>query len=165
MAADQRMPTHTVYREIDTFALSDMLPSRIKRKQLSKKNNGALHELLFMYECMKRDWKVSIPVGEDCQYDVIVDTPKRLCRVQVKAFKPDKLGRPRFKASYGNKVERTYTYKECDIIAAYVTTLNTWWIIPVKKLKGSCLNLKTGYHEFNSAWSLIADEKRYKKIK
>lgn len=118
-----------------------------------------------MVECMKRGWKVSTPIGEDCRYDVIVDTPKRLCRVQVKAFKPDKSGRPRFKASYGNKVEKTYTSKDCDIIAAYVTTLNTWWILPVKALKGRSLNLKSGYHEFNSAWELISDETRYKRIK
>jgi hypothetical protein len=114
---------------------------------------------------MKRDWKVSIPIGEDCRYDVIVDTPKRLCRVQVKAFKPDKSGRPRFKASYGNKVKRIYTTKECDIVAAYVTTLDTWWILPVNKLKSRSLNLKTGYHEFNSAWELIVDETRIKKVK
>jgi len=118
-----------------------------------------------MVECMKRGWKVSLPIGEDCRYDVIVDTPKGLTRVQIKALSPDKLGRLRLKAVYGNRVAKSYTIKDCDIIAGYAISLSTWWIIPVKYLQTKMLNLNRKYHEFNSAWHLIGYNEQPKKKK
>lgn len=114
-----------------------------------------------MVECMKRGWKVSVPVGEDCRYDVIVDTKRGLSRVQVKAFSPDRSGVHRFKPVYGRAKKKPYTQKDCDIIAAYAINLETWWIIPVKRLPTTKLNLSTSYHKYNSAWHLIGNENKY----
>ncbi len=115
-----------------------------------------MYELSFMVECMKRGWKVSVPLGEDCRYDVIVDTPKGLSRVQVKAFNPDRFGSSRFKAAYGSTgLRKRYTHRDCDIVAAYAISLNTWWIIPTKYLTAKNINLSKKYSKFTSAWHLI----------
>lgn len=115
---------------------------------------------------MRRGWKVSVPLGEDCRYDVIVDTPRGLCRVQIKAFNPDRFGSPRFKAAYGStSMRRRYTNKDCDIIAAYAISLNTWWIIPTKYLTVKNINLTKRYSKFSSAWHLIGYAKSKQKKK
>jgi hypothetical protein len=156
MAADPQMPTS---RKTKTNR------RRINPNIGSQKHNGALHELSFMVECMKRGWKVCVPIGEDSRYDVIVDTSKGLSRVQVKTSSFSTKGVFRFRAYYGKNVKKSYTWKDCDIIAAYVVPLNTWWIIPIKDLRGNNLNLSKKYHEFNSAWHLIGNENKYHKRK
>ena len=123
-----------------------------------------MHELTFMVECMKRGWKVSVPIGEDSRYDVIVDTSKKLSRVQVKTCSTKDRGRFRVKASYGT-AKKSYTWRDCDIIAAFVSPLNTWWIIPVNKLRSGSLDVSKNYHKYNSAWHLISDENKYHRKK
>jgi hypothetical protein len=119
-----------------------------------------------MVECMKRGWKVSIPFGEDTRYDAIVDTSKTLSRIQIKYASKSSRGAYRFKTVYGGgKARKPYGEKDCDIYAAFIIPLNTWWIIPVNKLETVNLNLSNKYHEYNSAWHLIDNENKYTKKK
>jgi hypothetical protein len=142
------------------------VPASFINVTLSHKHNGALYELAFMVECMKRGWKVSIPVGEDTRYDAIVDTQKTLSRVQIKYVSKTSRGAYRFKTVYGRgRVRKSYNWRDCDIYAAFIMPLNTWWIIPVDKLETVNLNLSNKYHEYNSAWHLIGNENKYTKKK
>jgi hypothetical protein len=153
MAADPQMPT--------------IPKSKLKSRSQSARTNkhsGAMHELTFMVECMKRGWKVSVPVGEDSRYDVIVDTSKGLSRVQVKTCGTKDRGRFRIKAFYGSS-KKSYTWKDCDILAAFVSPLNTWWIIPINKLRSNSLDMSKNYHQYNSAWHLIGNENKYHRKK
>lgn len=109
-----------------------------------------------MAECMKRGWKVSMPFGDDSKYDVVVDTPNGLRRVQVKScHKTDMRGRYRVNMNHGRHSHKTYSSDDCDIIAAYVTPLNHWFLVPVEKIKTSHLDLALHHHDCLEAWHNI----------
>jgi hypothetical protein len=45
---------------------------------------GAITELEFAWECLRRGGVISEPIGENCRYDFILDNGKELIRIQVK---------------------------------------------------------------------------------
>lgn len=55
--------------------------------ELTSKEKGNLTELQCLVSFYKLGYKVSIPYGENCRYDMIVDTGKHLLRVQCKTSK------------------------------------------------------------------------------
>ena len=123
------------------------------------KHQGSKNELLFMAECMKRGWKVNMPFGDDSKYDVVVDTPKGLRRIQVKScHKPDVRGRYRINLKYGRRSSGAYSAEDCDIIAAYVTPLNHWFLVPVEKVTTTHLDLAHHHHDCLEAWGNIHEE-------
>jgi hypothetical protein len=129
------------------------------------KHLGEKNQLLFMAECMKRGWKVNMPYGEDCRYDVVVDTPKGLRRIQIKScHKADARGRYRINMHHGRRIKHSYTTEECDLIAAYVTPLNHWFIVPVDRLTTQHLDLAFHHHDCLEAWHLIHEDKRRKTV-
>lgn len=46
---------------------------------------GCLAEYSFAVECLKRGYNISFPLLDSCVYDCIVDTGKKLFKVQVKS--------------------------------------------------------------------------------
>jgi hypothetical protein len=105
---------------------------------------------------MKRGWKVSLPFGDDCRYDVVVDTPKGLCRVQVKSCnKTDDRGRYRVNAGHGRLVKKAYEPSDCDVIAVYVSPLKHWWLVPTEKVRTTHLDLSLHHNECYDAWHNI----------
>jgi hypothetical protein len=121
------------------------------------KHQGAKNELLFMAECMKRGWKVNMPFGDDCRYDVVVDTPEGLRRVQVKScHKPDSRGRYRANLNHGRTTKQYYSEEDCDVIAVYVTPLNHWFLVPVDRVATQHLDLALHHHDCLEAWQHIA---------
>ena len=48
------------------------------------KRKGDLAELMVAADLRRRGYKISIPFGEDCDYDLVVERHGRLERVQVK---------------------------------------------------------------------------------
>jgi hypothetical protein len=124
------------------------------------KHQGSKNELLFMAECMKRGWKVNMPFGDDSKYDVVVDTPKGLRRVQVKScHKADARGRYRINMKYGRSSRcGSYSLEDCDVIAAYVTPLNHWFLVPVNEVTTMHLDLALHHHDCLEAWHHIYEE-------
>jgi hypothetical protein len=55
----------------------------------SLKQKGDLAELKVAADLMERGCRISIPFGEDCDYDLIADYEGRLHRVQVKHTRSD----------------------------------------------------------------------------
>lgn len=52
--------------------------------ELTTKQKGNLTELECLLAFVKKGYKVSIPYGEDCRYDLIVDINNHLYRIQCK---------------------------------------------------------------------------------
>ena len=52
--------------------------------ELNTKQKGNITEMQCAVAFMQQGYKVSFPYGEDCKYDMIVDTGKHLYRVQCK---------------------------------------------------------------------------------
>ena len=112
-----------------------------------------------MAECMRRGWKVSMPYGEDSKYDVVVDTPTGLRRVQIKScHKADDRGRYRVNLQHGQSSYGRYTIADCDVLAAFVAPLNHWYLVPVENIQTTHLDLALHHHDCLEAWHHIYAE-------
>lgn len=52
--------------------------------ELTSKQKGNITEMECLLAFLKKGYKVSIPYGEDCRYDLIVDINNKLYRIQCK---------------------------------------------------------------------------------
>jgi hypothetical protein len=101
----------------------------------SLKQKGDLAELKVATDLIDRGCRISIPFGEDCDYDLIADYRGRLHRVQVKYARSDGqmiLIRCRSHSLTKGKVRATklYTSDMVDWIAAYDCTSNRCYYCP-----------------------------------
>jgi len=102
---------------------------------LTYKQLGELGELAFARKAVSLGFHISVPWGESCAYDFIVDWRGRLNRVQVKCVS----GRHARHCYQLNCCRRSttpprrlvhYRPNEVDFLAGCVVPENTWYIIP-----------------------------------
>lgn len=109
---------------------------------------GSITELECILAFNKYDFKVSIPYGEDCRYDCIVDVNNHLLRIQVKT--PTALISPStgevsgiyihccsMRVNSTENIRRKYNADEIDYFATYWD--NVCYVIPVDE----CSDVKT----------------------
>ncbi len=99
------------------------------------KKKGDLAELKVAADLIDRGCRLSIPFGEDCDYDLIADYEGRLHRVQVKYTKSDGqivILRCRSHSLTKGKVRATklYTSAMVDWIAAYDASSERCYYLP-----------------------------------
>lgn len=99
------------------------------------KRKGDLAELKIAADLIDRGCRISIPYGEDCDYDLIADYEGRLHRVQVKYTQSDGqivVLRCRSHSLTNGKVRATklYTSATIDWIAAYDSTTERCFYCP-----------------------------------
>jgi hypothetical protein len=123
--------------------------------------SGASSELLFRYECTKRNIVPSIPDTDIMGYDVIVHCENNLYKIQIKStsFVRGKS----YKVNSGkNKYSNDkYTKNHADFFAMHIVPINIWYIIPVEEISVTTINLypediNNKYYQFKSAWHLLA---------
>ena len=91
------------------------------RKRNNAKHIGEMAEMQFMLDAARRGFGVARPFVDNERYDVIVDAPRRLWRVQVKAS-----GRSHHKGFAVRACWRTtrkhmpYTSKQIDFLAVVI---------------------------------------------
>lgn len=105
----------------------------------SLKRKGDLAELKVAADLITRGCRLSIPFGEDCDYDLIADRNGRLHRVQVKYTESDGCVitlRCRSHSLTKGRVRRTkqYTPKMVDWIAVYDRTSDRCYYCPSSEL-------------------------------
>ena len=105
----------------------------------SLKQKGDLAELKIATDLIDRGCRISIPFGEDCDYDLIADYEGRLHRVQVKYTRSDGrfiLVRCRSHSLTNGKVRVTklYTAEMVDWIAVYDCTSERCFYCPSSEL-------------------------------
>jgi hypothetical protein len=141
------------------------------RKRNHAKHVGEMAEMQFMLDAAERGFGVSRPFGNNERYDVIVDAPRRLWRVQVKAS-----GARHHKGFAVRACWRTtrkhmpYTSKQIDFLAVVIQGKRMrgqriWYLIPVRALGGRLtINLypfgcrKDGeqrFEKYREAWGLL----------
>jgi hypothetical protein len=104
------------------------------RRKLTRKQRGEMGEAAFMAVAAALGLRVAKPWGESSRYDLIVDTGKKLLRVQVKlAHRAGEYGGYTFHA-HGNS-SRVYGADEIDVLAAYVVPLGAWYLFPVEEFR------------------------------
>ena len=79
-------------------------------------------------------YNVSVPLGEDCKYDFILDYHSKLLRIQIKTCKEEKTGITfSCQTSYllsSRSVWNTYTKEEIDLFCTYYK--NMCYLVPVE---------------------------------
>ena len=92
---------------------------------------GCAAEYLFATECSKRGYIVSMPLLDSSPYDAIVDTHKRLYKIQIKytAKKPEG-NRSSVHLSLSGKIKDRYPLNMVDFFAIYSEYFGGFFIIP-----------------------------------
>jgi hypothetical protein len=109
---------------------------------------------------------VSKPFGDNSKYDFVVDSGKKISRVQVKSV--SKRDTSNFNnrycllAAHGRNSKKAYTKKQVDIVVCYVILEDVWYIIPIESLKTIRVSLyphrtpqQRKYEGFKEAWDLF----------
>jgi PD-(D/E)XK endonuclease len=105
----------------------------------SLKRKGDLAELKVATDLIDRGCQISIPFGEDCDYDLIADKGGELHRIQVKYTESDGsivVVRCRSHSLTNGKVRQVkqYTAKTIDWIAVYDRTSDRCYYCPASEL-------------------------------
>ena len=104
--------------------------------ELTSKEKGNLTELQCLTAFYERGIKVSLPYGENCRYDMIIDVNNHLLRVQCKTsnFVSDECFKFSCRSTRVNSngcYERRYTKDEIDLFATFYQ--GQCYLIPVEE--------------------------------
>jgi|ERR1051326_228148 hypothetical protein len=127
-----------------------------------RKLQGEWAEVCFAARALKLGLVISKPLGDCAAYDFIVDSGRKLLRIQVRSVsRESQKGVYKVSAARGARKHRL-TSRHIDFIAAYVIPWDAWYIIPVAALRRrTCLHLvphrasKRRYESFRARWSLF----------
>jgi hypothetical protein len=103
--------------------------------ELNSKAKGELAELAFSLKAASMGFGVAKPHGENERYDFIVDSGKRLWRVQVKSSYC--IHRGAYRARCHRAQAKLYEANEIDFVAIYIVPVNIWYVIPANCVIGS----------------------------
>jgi len=137
----------------------------------NSKRTGELSEAAFLHKAVGLGFRVTKPWGDSERYDFVLDSGRRLWRVQIKCTAVERAGGYHIQPIhfvYGkNKV--VYTAEDIDVLAAHIVPLDAWYVVPVAALaQGKSLRLypddgcKTPrFEKYREAWELFrGDEAR-----
>jgi len=115
-----------------------MVP-RTPSPSLNLKAKGDLAELMVATDLLRRGYKIAIPYGEDCDFDLILIRGVHLERVQVKHARSDGSVinvRCRSHSVTNGKIRRIkhYTAETIDFLAVYDATTERCYYVPAKEL-------------------------------
>ena len=102
---------------------------------LNLKGKGDLAELMVAGDLLRRGYKIAIPYGEDCDFDLILVRDDRLERVQVKYTRSDGsviCVRCRSHSLTNGRVRRIkhYTAETIDVLAVFDQASERCYYIP-----------------------------------
>jgi hypothetical protein len=127
------------------------------------KRRGELAELAFMRKAIGLGFGVAKPWGDSDRYDFILDSGRRLWRVQVRSTEyQTHRGYAVHTYVYVKKQMVALTSNEVDAIVAYIVPLDLWYVVPIQF--ADCKNLwfyphgsKKGsrFERFREAWGLL----------
>src|SRR5947209_2170308 len=106
--------------------------------KLRNKTKGAVTAMEFMCECLRRNGIVSVPLADDHAYDAVVDSNRRVFRVQVKTSSLEKNGRTYSCSSRrrvtvyggGGSTKKSYQvkpYREGELDCIVTKVLGRWY--------------------------------------
>jgi hypothetical protein len=131
------------------------------------KELGLISEMRFQLAATLKGFTVSKPQGDYSPYDFVLDTGKRLVRVQVKSSSYiDNQGRFHFNLKSGATQSRAYTALEVHFFALYVVSLDLFYIIPQALLNGRKtikITPNGKFDDFKNAWDFSPGKIRYER--
>jgi hypothetical protein len=147
------------------YAAADDLPPKRPR---DKNRIGEIAEACFVVKAENLNFAVAKPWSVRNRYDFIVDSGKRLFRVQLKCTDSITERAYQIKAvcSIYGKGARAYTAEEIDFIVAYIVPRDIWYVIPIAKIEGktnlrfhpdSPSKRRHRWEVYREAWHLLSD--------
>jgi hypothetical protein len=140
-------------------------------KHATRKQLGELAEMMFMVRATTKGLIVAKPYGESHRYDFLVDSGKRLWRVQVKSSTCT-----RYRAYTVNAYWKTtgkhmpYLPSKVDFLAVVILGTDIWYLIPVRALGGRRMvrvypfggspRGSRRHEKYREAWNLLQPKKR-----
>jgi hypothetical protein len=135
-----------------------------KPQRGTSKQQGELAEMRFMLKAAGLGFGVAKPCGDSERYDYILDSGKRLWRVQVKSTCGSRAHSYCIQAcGSSNGRKASYTAQQIDMLVAYIVPEDAWYVLPVrafaprKNLKFYPSGSKSGgrYELYREAWDLM----------
>ena len=126
----------------------------------TRKIKGLETELLCQAYLTSLGYNVSVPIGEDCRYDIILDIKKELLKIQIKTCQVKKNGISINTTSVTtsgkeNNIHK-YTKEEIDYFATYYN--NQCYLIPIEECVGTTRMLSFSKNKTNSAIPLYIND-------
>jgi len=117
--------------------------------------SGAAIESLFDFEIMSRGFTISAPRSDTAPYDRVVDTRRKLYRVQIKARRA--YGKRSMVVKIAKSNDRAYTKDEVDVVALYIEDTNAWYLFPMSEVKRMIrVNIMGGVKDkFKNNWAIF----------
>jgi hypothetical protein len=137
----------------------------------SYKRRGEIAEMEFMVQVGHKGWGISSPYGDTERYDFIVDTDKKLWRVQVKSGSSTHWRaytvNPCWKSA---RKHLAYRPSQIDFLAVLILEHDIWYLIPVRALHGRLMislypfgsdrKNSLRLEKYREAWPLLHPKKR-----
>ncbi len=103
------------------------------------KHKGTLYEQIFFSEALARNHEVFTPIGDYLPQDcLLMNQAGKIFRVQIKGTEDkvaDKsrggIGRYMITTATGHTGKTSIDPSKVDVVAAYVASIPTWYIIPI----------------------------------
>lgn len=118
----------------------------------STKLIGNMGELRIAYEFTKRGYIVSIPYGDIARYDLVVDSGKKIYRIQVKTIltktsKENYYTIKNFSTSFRNSnIRKQYNDSEIDFVCVYLNDINKCLAIPIHYFTTSTMTIRDDFN-------------------
>lgn len=132
------------------------------------KIKGVTTELLCQAYLTSLGYNISVPIGEDCRYDMILDVEGKLFKIQTKACREEDNTRIVFSTcsittSGKENIKHSYTKNEIDFIATYYN--NQCYLIPIEECEnGTKRSLSFSPKQLNASKVLYIDDYTAEKI-
>jgi hypothetical protein len=138
-----------------------------RKERANTKRSGEISEAAFLHKAVSLGFKVTKPWGDSERYDFVVDSGKRLWRVQIKCTGALRAGGYHIQPIhfvYGEK-KMVYTADEIDVLAAHIVPLDVWYVAPVQALaQGTSLRLypeggceRARFEKYREAWQVFGE--------
>jgi hypothetical protein len=118
------------------YAVADELPPDRPRK--NTRRIGEIGGASFVLKAESLNFPVAKPWSQNNRYDFILDSGRRLSRVQLKCTASISGRSYQIKpmCSIHGKQVKEYTRDDIDFIVAYILPRDVWYVIPIEALKG-----------------------------
>lgn len=124
-----------------------------------RKIKGLMNELSCQCYLTSLGYNVSVPLGEDCKYDMIADIDGMLIRIQVKSCTVHNNGIQLSLASTSlsstGAIKRSYSKNDIDFFATYYN--NKMYIIPIEECGNTTKTLSFEDSKYSNNVCIIDD--------
>jgi hypothetical protein len=113
---------------------------------------GRSTEARFILDALERGLLVSRPFADAPGYDVVVDSGKRITRVQVKGARPGRCGRYYVNLNRHGRRRRGY-----DVVAIWLVRDARWIFIPARAVRNgvNMLGVTTNGKHSHRSWDIF----------